>query len=101
MANNVFDASNLIMAIKSVRTLGQNRFNVSGFSGGERVTLDRLPTPGLKEVKDFVEDIMALGVRRYLADQLQAQDVLLARTAEYRRQQALAAQRITGDDIEF
>ena len=95
----VLDASNFIAAIKTVRTLAQGDFAVE-MVGGQMVIKSKNGTVGLKDAKDFVEDIMALGVRRFLDDQKSEWVRSRARIAEYRRQQAVAADPYP-DDIEF
>lgn len=89
----ILDAKDLIAAIKTVRSLGQDRYKVSGFSGGERIVLEPLPSMDLKSAKDFVEDVMALGVQRYLDIQQAEQARLRAQTAIHRRSQS--------EDIKF
>jgi hypothetical protein len=59
------DACNFITAIKSVRTLAQGSFHVKANDAGELVITSDYRV-GLKEAKEFVEDIMAIGVQRYL-----------------------------------
>ena len=90
------NAINFIEAIKSVRTLGHNRYEVRQGTYGQ-VILEPVPAVCLKEAKDFVEDIMALGVARYLA----------AKSAEAEREFNLRCEQRQrnlvhpNDDIEF
>jgi hypothetical protein len=101
----VLDATGFISAIKTVRTLGGQRYEITNNGQGFAVT--PLGTIGLKEAKDFVEDIMALGVERYLAEQATAQrNVVIARQERTRRAQPPVAARPLSDwadrdDIDF
>lgn len=97
----VLDATGFISAIKTVRTLGSQRYEITGV--GQGFAVNPLGTIGLKEAKDFIEDVMALGVERYLAEQatLQRRDVV-ARQERTRRASAppVAAPSYIGGDYE-
>jgi len=93
------NAINFIEAIKSVRTLGHNRYEVRQGAYGQ-VILEPVPSVGLKEAKDFIEEVMAMGVRRYLQEQINDSDRKLAdRIREREKYQARQEQ--PQDDIEF
>src|SRR6185436_15404470 len=89
------DAGNFIAAIKTVRTLGQNpRFEIVNNEAGEMVirpTSQSAPV-GLKEAKEFIEEVMAMGVRRYLQDQINDADRKLAERIREREYQARHAE---------
>src|SRR6185312_10326177 len=88
------NAINFIEAIKSVRTLGHNRYEVrQGING--QVILEPVPSVGLKEA-------MAMGVRRYLQEQINDSDRKLADRIRERDYQARREQQssafISADD---
>jgi phage terminase small subunit len=94
------NANNFIEAIKSVRTLGHNRYEVrQGING--QVILEPVPSVGLKEAKDFIEEVMAMGVRRYLQEQINDSDRKLAdriREREYQARREQSSAFISADD---
>ena len=97
----VLNAINFIEAIKSVRTLGHNRYEVrQGING--QVILEPVPSVSLKEAKEFIEEVMAMGVRRYLQEQINDSDRKLADRIRERDYQARREQQssafISADD---
>ena len=94
------NANNFIEAIKSVRTLGHNRYEVrQGING--QVILEPVPSVGLKEAKEFIEEVMAMGVRRYLQEQINDSDRKLAdriREREYQARREQSSAFISADD---
>ena len=94
------NAINFIEAIKSVRTLGHNRYEVrQGING--QVILEPVPSVSLKEAKEFIEEVMAMGVRRYLQEQINDSDRKLAdriREREYQARREQSSAFISADD---
>ena len=78
---------NKIDAIKAVRALGYGKFEVvrNPETGVQEI---HNKVTSLREAKDLVEDIMALGVTYFLKDQLIEQARKQKETARYRAQQA-------------
>jgi len=94
------NANNFIEAIKSVRTLGHNRYEVrQGING--QVILEPVPSVGLKEAKDFIEEVMAMGVRRYLQEQINDSDRKLADRIREREKYQAWQEQPSQDDIKF
>lgn len=90
------NGSGLIDAIKTVRTLAQGQFKVE-LIGGQFVVSSDIAPVGLKEAKEFIEDVMALGVRRFLDDQANQ----AARLHAARERQRLSPAAVYSDDIKF
>lgn len=96
----ILDAKDFIAAIKTVRTLGQSSALEVDRTVDGRVTVSMGHPVGLKEAKDFIEDVMALGVRRFLDQQASEQAVAWTKTQEMRRRSAAYVPPVN-DDIRF
>lgn len=103
----ILNANDFIQAIKTVRTLGSPQFTVRPDDKGNLVVVPANGPIGLKDAKDFIEDVMALGVRRYLDQQVLEQ--ARERDRRFRYRNPLGVQATDGgsnygdpdDDIRF